>query len=221
MHRPTLFRCHPPHHMCAVLYSLCGVEGPLFARKALTYNTCICVDPYPGRGRWSYDCRGGYWHWGGEGKNSCGGCSTCWFYYSTSSSSGKSCHFCQYDKNISILSHDDDRNRIFWPNGTFVLLQALRMEIRVSRQPATLKKCRARQWRPKSTILRPLEAHWRGYHAGGGKRRRQVSNRRVETIIWPFAGLKIGSTTSAVKNWPDDDFSMIRRLKPQWWALWL
>ena len=44
---------------------------------------------------------------------------------------------------------------------------------------------------PKSTMLRPLEARWRGYHAASGKRRRQALHRRVETIIWPFAGLKI------------------------------
>ena len=83
--------------------------------------------------------------------------------------------------------------------------------------PPTATLCRCCE-RPKSTILPPLDAEWGAYHAGGGKRRRQAFLRHVMMKNWPFAGLEIGSTNSAVKNWRDD-FSMIRRLKPQWWAL--
>ena len=68
---------------------------------------------------------------------------------------------------------------------------------------ATPKKV-PRQWRPKSTILRPFEAQWRGYHAGGGIRRRQAFLRHVETIIWPFWRWKKGRRG---KKLPD--FSLI------------
>ena len=72
---------------------------------------------------------------------------------------------------------------------------------------------------PKPTIIWPLiGAHWRGHHAGSGIRPRQAFPNRLVMKNWPFAGLKNGSTTSAVKNW-HDDFSMIQRLKPPWEAL--
>ena len=86
-----------------------------------------------------------------------------------------------------------------------------------SRQTRGETKCRCCE-RPKSTIFRPFDAHWRGHHDGSGKRRRQALLCRVEMKNWPFAWLKTGSTTSAIKKWPDD-FSMIRRLNSYWRGL--
>jgi hypothetical protein len=71
-----------------------------------------------------------------------------------------------------------------------------------------------RKW----TILRSFDAHWRALSNGNGATPWQAFHRRVEMKNWPFAGLKIGSTNSAVKKWPDD-FSMTPPLKPQWEAL--
>ena len=71
---------------------------------------------------------------------------------------------------------------------------------------------------PKPTIFRPFESQWRALSIVTANRRQQVIPRRVEMISWPFAGLKTGSTTSAIKKWPDD-FSMIRRLNSYWRGL--